>query len=492
MRRFQILSTLMRPLNAALIAIALATVTAGCAVNPATGERDLMLMSAADEKRLGSAEDPKIKARFGGVYQSQAIQDYVTKIGLKLAAFSELPANTFTFTILDSELVNAFALPGGYIYVTRGLIALAASEAELAGVLAHEIGHVTARHSAQRYSKKVVADLGAGLLGAITRDRQLADIAQRGGTLYLRAHSRYQEFQADVLGVRYLARAGYDTQAMARFLARMAANSRFQAQRRGDKDNAARFDVMATHPRTEARVRQARQVAQVTDAASPRIARAEFMKQLEGLVYGGSARHGFQRDRSFIHPDLGFSFDIPPGYTLSNRPTQVIVSKRNQPTIIFDTVHNTGQSPKNYLVADWGRQLRLTTPETITINGMAAATAAGRTLIDGQLVALRLIAIRFTKDMMARFIVLDKSPLIAADSVELRRTTYSFRRLSPADKATVQPRRITVETVSADADIGQLWRKMRVGDFPQQRFNVLNGVAVGRQINVGDLIKIVR
>jgi predicted Zn-dependent protease len=148
--------------------------------------------------------------------------------------------------------------------------------------------------------------------------------------------------------------------------------------------------------------------------------------------------------------------------------------------------------PKNYLVTDWGRQLRLTTPETITINGMPAATAAGRTLIDGQLAALRLIVIRFTKDMMARFIVLDKSPLIAADSVELRRTTYSFRRLSPADKAIVQPRRITVETVSADADIGQLWRKMRVGDFPQQRFNVLNGVAVGRQINVGDLIKIVR
>ena len=167
--------------------------------------------------------------------------DYVTGVGRKLAAHAEYPADRFRFTVLDTPIVNAFALPGGYIYVTRGLVALAGNEAELAGVLAHEIGHVTARHSAQRYSRQMLTGLGAGVLGAVTRSRAARDLANLGGTLYLRGYSRDQEFQADTLGIRYLTRAGYDPGAMASFLAKMGANARFQVKLRGGADNTAAY-----------------------------------------------------------------------------------------------------------------------------------------------------------------------------------------------------------------------------------------------------------
>lgn len=470
----------------------LLVVLAGCALNPATGERDFMLLTQADEQRLGAREHSKIIAQFGGDYCDHGLCDYVTRIGRKLAAFSKLPAETFTFTILDSDIVNAFALPGGYVYVTRGLIALAENEAELASVVAHEIAHITARHSAQRYSKQVVADLGVGLLGALSKDSELTDIASLGGTLYLRSYSREQEFQADILGIRYLGRAGYDMHAMAGFLGRMAAHGRFQAQLRGGKNSHNRFDMMATHPRTVARVRQARQEAKVTDKFAPTVGRRRFMNALDGLAYGGSARHGFVRAGRFIHPELGFAFDIPPGYHLENHPQRIILGKAGKPTIVFDTIANNGQSLKNYLLFEWGKQLRLTKPEDITINGLQAVTAASRALIRGQVTDMRFIVLRFAADRLVRFLILDTSERLKAASTEIRRMTYSFRSLSAAQKRRLKPPRVRVEKVATSADLHQLWRRMQVVDFPKQRFDVLNGIKTGRQIKPGDLIKIVR
>ena len=174
-----------RWIGAALACVA-AVSLGGCAVNPATGDVDLILLSAEDERRLGAQEHPKISRQFGGAYDLKRLTDYVTGVGRKLGAHAEYPADRFRFTVLDTPIVNAFALPGGYIYVTRGLVALAGNEAELAGVLAHEIGHVTARHSAQRYSQQMLTGLGAGVLGAVTRSRAARDLANLGGTLYLR------------------------------------------------------------------------------------------------------------------------------------------------------------------------------------------------------------------------------------------------------------------------------------------------------------------
>ena len=166
----------------------------GGAVNPATGDVDLILRVAEDKRRLGAQEHPKISQQFHGAYDLKCLTDYVTGVGRKLAAHAEYPADRSCFTVLDTPIVNALALPGGHIYVTRGLVVLARNEAELAGVLAHEIGHVTARHLAQRYSRQMRTGLRADVLGTVTRSRAARDLANLGGTLHLRGYSRDQEF----------------------------------------------------------------------------------------------------------------------------------------------------------------------------------------------------------------------------------------------------------------------------------------------------------
>ena len=184
-------------LSLALVALA------ACTTNPATGRNSFTgFMSPQQELQIGAEEHPKILATFGGAYDDAGIAAYVDEVGQRLARNSDLPELKLTFTVLDSSIVNAFALPGGYVYVSRGLLALARNEAELAGVLAHEIGHVTARHSAQRYSQTIIAGLGANVLGAVV-GAPAGQLAQLGAATYLSAYSRDQEFEADTLGVRY-------------------------------------------------------------------------------------------------------------------------------------------------------------------------------------------------------------------------------------------------------------------------------------------------
>ena len=195
---------------------------AGCAVNPATGHSDLMVVSESRERSIGQREHPKIVKEFGGVYEDTEVSAYVAVIGGRLAAASERPDIAFTFTVLDSPIVNAFTTPGGFVYVTRGLIALADSESQLASVVGHELGHAVARHSAQRLSQAMLAQLGLTILGQVANTPSLSDVAGQLASLYLTAFSREQEFEADTLGVRYLARAGYDPLAASEFLANSA------------------------------------------------------------------------------------------------------------------------------------------------------------------------------------------------------------------------------------------------------------------------------
>ena len=182
-----------------------------CTINPATGDKSFTgLMSLSDEIRIGREEHIKILKAFGGRYKDNAITNYVNSIGNRLAATSELPNIKWTFTVLNSPVVNALALPGGYVYVTRGLMALASSESELAGVIAHEIGHVTARHAAQRYSSSILAG-GVSMAAGVFLGSSAGDIAKFASNAAMKSYSRKQEFEADTLGVRYLARGNYNT-----------------------------------------------------------------------------------------------------------------------------------------------------------------------------------------------------------------------------------------------------------------------------------------
>ncbi|MGH6720354.1 MAG: M48 family metalloprotease [Alphaproteobacteria bacterium] len=237
-----------------LLAFALAA-GSGCTVNPATGQQEFTVVGPEQEAAMGRAEHPKALEAFGGVYEEDIeLNAYVAGVGARLRAVSELEDQPFTFTVLDSPVVNAFALPGGYVYVTRGLLALAATEAELAGVLAHEIGHVTARHTAQRVTTGLFASLGAAVLGAATGNQAVADLAQVGAAAYVQSFSREQELEADTLGVRYLVRAGYDPRAMASFLRSLELHGVFEATLAGREGREPEASLFASHPRTAERI----------------------------------------------------------------------------------------------------------------------------------------------------------------------------------------------------------------------------------------------
>ena len=283
-----------------------------CSVNPATGDRQFTAFLPAErEAGIGAKEHTKVEQTFGNFMQGP-IADYVSRIGKKIIANTERKDVQYKFFVIDSPIVNAFAVPGGYIYVSRGLLALANDEAELAAVLAHEVGHITARHAAERVSQGFLVGLGAAILAAAVDSPHAGKAAGVGSDLYIKSYSRGQEHQSDKLGVRYLSRAGYDTKAMASFLQSLDAQKKLEARLSGKK-NSGKFNYFSTHPLTEDRVIQA---SAETDnyPKDPSVSnRNSYLRMIDGLVYGDSADQGFIRNNHFYHTQLDFTFSVPKG-----------------------------------------------------------------------------------------------------------------------------------------------------------------------------------
>jgi predicted Zn-dependent protease len=461
----------------------------GCTVNPATGNRDLILVGPGEEKQIGLREHPKILAQFGGVYDDPRAAGYVASIGGKLAAATETPSLGFTFTLLDSPIVNAFALPGGFVYISRGLMALAGDEAELAGVLGHEIGHVVARHSAQRQSRSMLAQLGAGLLGAVAGQESSQLVGTVAG-LYLRGYSRDQELEADMLGIRYLRRTGYDVNAMATFLERLRANSQLQARIAGrSPDEVDRYDITATHPRTADRVQRA--VALSGGPSKGRRVQDKYFGAIDGMIFGDGPEQGYILGRRFAHPKLRFEFSVPDGFKLQNRPDQVSAkSKRDKAGIFFnaETKPFRGRM-SSYLSGVWARGTALNDLEPIKVNGLDAATGWVRAR-DGR-AEYRLIAIRFDSRHIFRFVFVAAPAAMRRLAETFQRTTYSFRRLTPKEASALKPNRLKIATATASDTVAEFSNRMALDDFRQERFMVLNGIRAGEALAARRRIKLV-
>jgi predicted Zn-dependent protease len=475
---------------------------AGCTTNPATGRTSFTaFMSKDKEVEVGREEHPKIVKEFGGEYPDPKIRQYVQQLGERLARNSELPDLKFTFTVLNSDIVNAFALPGGYVYVTRGLMALASSEAELAGVLGHEIGHITSRHTAERYSAAMGAGIFATALG-IFLGGPAGQLGEAAAGMALASYSRDQELEADMLGVRYLDRTGYDENAMASFLGKMQAESRLSAELAGRPGAGDEFSIMQTHPRTADRVREAIDAARKQGSVGnpdARVAKDAYFDAIDGLTYGGDRENGWVINRQFVHPALRIRFEVPQGFRLMNSETKVIARGPNNARIIFDRAPRDrdgrsaadGVAPADYIRRVWARNLTLSNVETININGLEAATAAGRMSTSSGAMDVRLVAIRFDPRTMYRFIFATQPAQTAALSEPLRRTTYSFRRLDDREAANARPPRLRVVRVAAGDTAESLARRMPFDEFGAARFRVLNGLGEGQQPQPGDRVKIV-
>lgn len=480
-------------LLALVVTLTVGGLVSGCETAPATG-RSFFTGGLSEDKAasLGAQEHEKIVPQFGGIYEDPELLAYVESIGDLLVQTSETPDQDFTFTVLDTPIVNAFALPGGYVYVTRGLLTIANDEAEVAGVMAHEIGHVTARHSAERYGQTMIANIAQVGLAILTGSQAVGNAAGTVGTLAVRSFSREQESEADTLGIRYLSRAGYDPNAMSSFLETLLADSRLQDELAGRESRADDFNIMQTHPRTASRIQDAAAAAGVTTVRDPMRQRDVYLRKLDGMVYGDSPEQGFIRGQRFIHPKLRFAFEVPAGYRLVNSNNRVIAQGPQDAVFLFDRASKEVEAPiRSYLTNVWGRGLSLGNVESIEINGMPAATGRTRIRTKSGARDVRMIAIRFAPDTIYRMLFL--IPPEASDTLRpgMRAATYSFRRLSESEAARTRPMRLRVHTVRPGDTIESLAARLPFPDRQRERFAVLNGLEPDDRLTTGQKVKLV-
>jgi predicted Zn-dependent protease len=468
---------------------------AGCEVNPATGRTTFTgLMSPAEEMRVGAEQNPQVVKEFGGVYPDQAVDGYVAGIGQRLALASEQPNLRWTFTVLNNDLVNAFSLPGGYVYVTRGLMALAENEAELAGVMAHEIGHVTARHTAERYTQAQLANIGLFGLGIATGSQGVVGGGGAVAAAALQSFSRDQEFEADSLGVRYLIRGGYDPNAMASLLRKLEADSALEARLAGRSGAGDDTDIMSTHPRAADRVDRAVQAAGGRPPGTPeaRIGGRDYLMRIDGLYVDGDPQNGIIKNRRFIHPALRFAFEVPPGFRLVNGEEQVLARGPNKALILF-TLDRRGANADapTYLQRVWAPRAALANVERITVNGLDSATGTVRLQTSQGPADVRLVALRGEGSTFYRLLFLTRAADTQRLSEGFRRTTYSFTRLSPAEAAAARPYRLRIVTVKPGDTVESLAARLPYDDLRVERFRTLNGLVAGEAVRPGQLVKLI-
>ncbi|WP_119420672.1 M48 family metalloprotease [Desertibaculum subflavum] len=463
-----------------------------------------IFMSPEEEKRLGTEEHPKILREFGGVYDDPQVAGYVAVVGGRLAANSDNPEIGYTITLLNSPVVNAFALPGGYVYITRGLMALANDEAELAGVLGHEIGHVTARHTAKRQGKSTVAGglitLGALATGILTGSSGLAQGVQQLGSVaaagYLASFSREQEYEADLIGVKVLARTGYSPNAQAEFLQSLADHSALEGKLAGQKGEQKGTDWLATHPNTRERVQRAINAAGLENARPDApINREQYLKTIDGMIYGDDPAQGFVRGQTFSHPQLRITFTVPQGFRLVNTDAAVVaVQRQGGSRIQFDSEpdkRKAATDPASYITRVWVPKLGLKRTEQINVNGLPAATAAARVNTQNGQVDVRFVAIQWDQSTMFRFLFITPPQQTSAMTTPFQQTTYSFRRLTDQEIAGLKPHRIRIHTVRAGDTVESLAAGVPGEELPAERLRVLNGMQPNDQLRAGQKIKLV-
>ena len=389
------------------VAIALAVLLAGCTSTPDNRQVSLPVPQASAQADMQPAEERehlRILASYGGVYDNAKLQEEIATTVDRLVAASERPDLKYKVTILNSPAINAFALPNGHLYVTRGLIALANDKAELASVLAHEMGHVIARHAAIREDQARQAALIGHVVSDVLSDPQMGALALAKSKLTLAAFSRAQEFEADGIGVGISARAGFDPFGASRFLADMQRNADLKPT--GGSAETRAPDFLTTHPATPERIKNALANArQFSGPGAGERDRNEYLGVLDGMVYGEDPSEGFVRGRRFLHPKLGFTFLAPPGFTLDNTAQAVLGLKGGDEAVRLDVVSVPAeQSLPDYLNSGWMEKVDAASVEEFNVNGFPAATATA----SGDQWSFRLFAVRFGSDVY-RFIFAAKN-----------------------------------------------------------------------------------
>lgn len=461
---------------------ALATLAAGCAVNPVTGEREFVLFTEDQEIQMGQEADQDIQVSFGE-YDDPELQNWIDEMGRALAEDSERPDLPWTFRVLDDPTVNAFALPGGYIYVTRGILAHFNSDAELAGVLGHEIGHVTARHGITRVSQAqlVEAALGVGMVLA-PELRPFSEALGVGAQLLFLSYSRDAERQADDLGLRYMAREDYDPRAVARVFEMLAGAS-------GAQDGERLPGFLSTHPDPlERRDRiLERTTGESPDFTGARDDREALLQRLDGMAYGPDPRQGYFLETSFLHPEMAFRLDFPSGWRTANLRTEVQgVAPEEDAAMVLTVVEE--DDPAAALDAFVGAQgMEVGARSDAPVNGLPAATAEFRA--NTQSGAFRGRAL-FVHHGGRTFQVLGYAPeeRWSARRAAIEGALGTFRAVTDPEVLDVQPRRIEVVRTDAALTLEQ-FQQRHPSTVPLEAVGLINGIEPGERIPAGTLMK---
>ncbi|WGS23750.1 MULTISPECIES: M48 family metalloprotease [unclassified Bradyrhizobium] len=431
-------------------------------------------------------EHERILSSYGGAYDDPKLEALISKIVDRLVAASERPDQAYKVTILNSGAVNAFALPTGQLYVTRGLIALASDTSELSSVLSHEMAHVLAKHASIREDQARQAAVVTRVVTDMSNDPDLTALALAKTKLTMASFSRQQEFEADGIGVGIAARAHFDPYGAARFLTAMERNAALKIGRTALDPRAQ--DFLSSHPATPERVANAQAIArQYTSPENNDRDRESYLAAIDNIVYGEDPSEGFVRGRRFLHPKLGFTFTAPDTFTLDNTAQAVIgVREGGSQAMRFDVVRVPAeQSLGDYLNSGWMEGVEKSSTEDLNINGFPAASATAH----GDQWQFKVYALRFGTDVY-RFIFAAKQKTTESER-NARETVNSFRRLTLEEIQAARPLRIKVINVQPGDTVESLSHRMAGVDHPTERFRVLNGLDAHAQVKPRDRVKIV-
>jgi predicted Zn-dependent protease len=440
----------------------------------------------ADAPQPTQREHQRILAAYGGAYENPRLEALITLTVDKLVAASERPNLKYRATILNSPAINAFALPNGQLYVTRGLLALANDTSELASVLSHEMAHVIARHAAIREDQVRQAALVSRVASDVFNDPQMGAMALARSKIALASFSRAQELEADGVGVGISARAGFDPYGAVRFLTAMGRNAELRQPANNGVDQ--RFlDFLSSHPATPDRLKIARANARQYTAPSDARDKETYLAGIDGVSYGEDPSEGYVRGRRFLHPRLGFTFTAPDRFTLENTQQAVLgVRDNGNLALRVDVVRvPTEQTLGQYLGSGWIENVDEKSIEEFEINGLPTATAIAK----GDQWSFRLYAIRFNNDVY-RFIFAAKQLTSDADRA-FRYSVSTFRRMTESEVKQARPLRLHVVTVQHGDTPERFAARMPLVDRPLERFLIINGINPGDQLKAGDKVKIV-
>jgi predicted Zn-dependent protease len=471
-----------------LIAVLSAAALTACATNPVTGNKQFNVLSEAEELAIGQQSDAEIRREMG-VYQNNELQRYVSDVGMKMARQSHRPNLPWSFTVVDVPAINAFAVPGGYVYITRGILSYLDDESELAGVLGHEIGHITARHAAAAYSRQAAGGIGLAILSIfVPQTAPFQDLSSMGlGVLFLK-YGRDQELQSDRLGMEYASQHGWDPTGVPRFLTTLSRVS--ETSERGVPN------WLSTHPEPGSRVKDAEPVAAkfVSDAARDRN-RDQYLNAIDRMVVGDNPQDGIVRGHVFLHPMLRIGFTFPEGWEVVNTAETVMAREPGtQHYMLLQQVSQPRGSSLEQVAFDAMRRAGYTEVsggERTRIGGLDAYTAVYR----GNLNGVGRVMMRSAHIGIGRqfYVVAGFAPEKEFDLADrdFQPSLRSFRELSQSEAAQIRPNRLAFYTTRP----GDSWQSIAVragkGITSAATLAIMNNHAVSDQPQPGERIKIV-